>query len=236
MIDFDLQRFAEEAGGDAGAGAASIVGGAQEGGAEAGAADPAKDAGGAQAAASANAQETGANAKQNAANAEETGANAQEKTEGAPEAYDFHDAVPEGMEYDEASAKAFGALAKECNLTQAQASKLAAYGMEYMKNGVGALQQAQAAQREQWAKDAKTELAGDFDNTVAKCGIAMDALQQKVPGLREAMNETGAGNRIEVIRAMAVLGELLGEDRGHGAGGAAAHDTPIYGNTNFALY
>ena len=50
------------------------------------------------------------------------------------------------------------------------------------------------------------------------------------------MNETGAGNRIEVIRAMAVLGELIGEDRGHGVDGSAARDAPIYGNTNFNLY
>jgi len=237
MLDFvmDLQRFAEDAGTESAgtdAGGTSIVGGAQAGGAQdaaIGGTDRTADVGGA--------QEASANATETSANAEEKTANTQEKAaESVPEAYDFHDAVPEGMEYDEASAKAFGALAKECGLTQTQASKLAAYGMEYMKNGVGAFQQAQMAQRAQWEKDAKTELGGDYDATVAKCGVAVDTLQQRVPGLREAMNETGAGNRVEVIRAMAVLGELIGEDRGHGAAGTPAKDAPIYGNTNFAQY
>lgn len=234
---FDLQRFAEDAGGAAGAGAAesaaSIVGGAVAGAsADVGAHS---DAGGVPA--DSNAQ-TATQAENTAVATKDAGGDGKQeaKADGVPESYDFKNIVPEGMEYDEASAQAFGTLAKECGLTQAQASKVAAYGMEYMRNGVGAFQQAQAVQREQWAKDAKTELGGDFDATVAKCGIAMDALQQRVPGLRQAMNETGAGNRIEVIRAMAVLGELIGEDRGHGVDGSAARDAPIYGNTNFNLY
>ena len=155
---------------------------------------------------------------------------------GVPEQYDFRDAVPDGMEYDEAGAKAFSEVAKECGLTQEQASKLASYGMEYMKNGVGAYQAAQAAQRNKWADDARTELAGDFNSTVAKCGAAINTLSQKIPGLREAFNETGAGNRIEMIRMMSAVSDLIEEDRGHGANGGAARDRPIYGNTDFNIY
>lgn len=229
MMEFNLQRFAEDAGGDAaadaGAGSTSLLG-------DAGGGNVAEDEGGM--------QETSANAQENTANAEKTTENAQ--AEGVPETYDFRDAVPEGMEYDEASAKAFGSLAKECGLTQAQASKLAAYGMEYMRNGVGAFAQAQAMQRAQWAQDAKTSLAGDFDSTIARAGTALDLLDPKgghgavIPGLRQALDETGAGNRIEIIQAMARLGDLVGEDHGHGVTGAPAKDAPIYGNTNFALY
>jgi hypothetical protein len=159
-----------------------------------------------------------------------------EAGEGAPETYDFKAVVPEGMEYDEKSAGEYGALARECGLTQEQASKIASYGMNLMKGNAEAAMQAMQQQRAQWAENAKTELGADFAPTVAKCGVAMEALDRKIPGLRQAFDETGAGNRIEVIRAMAMLGELIGEDRGHSAGGGAGGEAPIYGNTNFNLY
>lgn len=155
---------------------------------------------------------------------------------GAPETYDFKPIVPDGMEYDEKSASEYSALAKECGLSQEQASKIAAYGMNLMKGNAEAAMQAMQQQRSHWAEEAKTELGADFAPTVAKCGVAMEALDRKIPGLRQAFDETGAGNRIEVIRAMAMLGELIGEDRGHSAGGGTGGDAPIYGNTNFNLY
>ena len=159
-----------------------------------------------------------------------------EAGEGAPETYDFKAIVPEGMEYDEKSAGEYSALARECGLTQEQASKIASYGMNLMKGNAEAAMQAMQQQRAQWAENAKTELGADFAPTVAKCGVAMEALDRKIPGLRQAFDETGAGNRIEVIKAMAMLGELIGEDRGHSAGGGAGGEAPIYGNTNFNLY
>ena len=159
-----------------------------------------------------------------------------EAGEGAPETYAFKAIVPEGMEYDEKSAGEYSALARECGLTQEQASKIASYGMNLMKGNAEAAMQAMQQQRAQWAENAKTELGADFAPTVAKCGVAMEALDRKIPGLRQAFDETGAGNRIEVIKAMAMLGELIGEDRGHSAGGGAGGEAPIYGNTNFNLY
>lgn len=154
---------------------------------------------------------------------------------GVPEVYDFKDAVPEGMDYSEEQAAAFSALAKECNLSQEQASKLASYGMKYASDGVQAAQEAHAAMVAGWAQTAKTELGGDYDNTVAMAARGIRVVESKVPGIREMLDETGAGNRVEMIRLLAELGSLVGEDQGLMGGGAAAA-APIYGNTNFDNY
>lgn len=153
-----------------------------------------------------------------------------------PEAYDFKDIVPEGMEYNEEQAAAFSAVAKECGLTQDQASKLAAYGMQYAQGGVQAAVAAHQAQIADWANAAKTELGGDFDKTVAMAARGIRAAETKVPGIRKMLDETGAGNRIEMIRMLAELGALTGEDPGHTGGSASGGEKTIYENTNFRKY
>ena len=49
------------------------------------------------------------------------------------------------------------------------------------------------------------------------------------------LNETGAGNRVEMIRLMAAIGDLIGEDGGdrNGSGGT---EKSIYPNTDFKKY
>ena len=49
------------------------------------------------------------------------------------------------------------------------------------------------------------------------------------------LNETGAGNRVEMIRLMAAIGDLIGEDGGerNGSGGV---EKSIYPNTDFNKY
>lgn len=153
-----------------------------------------------------------------------------------PEAYDFKDIIPEGMEYNEEHATAFSAVAKECGLTQEQASKLAAYGMKYAQGGVQAAVEAHMAMVADWAQTAKTELGGDYDKTVAMAARGIRAAETKVPGIRQMLDETGAGNRIEMIRMLAELGALTGEDSGHTGGGAAGGTQSIYENTNFKKY
>lgn len=153
-----------------------------------------------------------------------------------PEAYDFKDIIPEGMEYNEEHATAFSAVAKECGLTQEQASKLAAYGMKYAQGGVQAAVEAHMAMVADWAQTAKAELGGDYDKTVAMAARGIRAAETKVPGIRQMLDETGAGNRIEMIRMLAELGALTGEDSGHTGGGAAGGTQSIYENTNFKKY
>ena len=154
---------------------------------------------------------------------------------GVPEAYDFKSIVPDGMQYDEKSAAAFSAVAKEMNLTQEQASKLASFGMNYMADGVQAAAAQRMAEQAAWGEKVKTELGSDYDAVVTKAASGIEALEQKIPGIRQALNETGAGNRIEFVRAFAALGELTSEDSFRGFGQASQNDE-IYGNTDFSKY
>ncbi|WP_313994623.1 hypothetical protein [uncultured Selenomonas sp.] len=163
------------------------------------------------------------------------GKNDPAKPTGVPDAYDFKGVVPEGMDYDEASAAAFGEVAKKAGLSQEQASAIAAYGMQYMQQGVDAALKAVYDTQAAWADEARTQLGGEFDATVAKAAAARDALAAKVPGFTAMLNETGAGNRVEMIRLMAVIGDLIGEDGGdrNSSGGT---EKSIYPNTDFNKY
>lgn len=221
---FDLQRFAGESdGGDGGAGAAepaaSDPNGAGDGGGDGGAKPENTDA--------------GADGRKTILGGD--GENPPEQSAGVPEAYDFKGIVPEGMDYDEQSAAAFGEIAKKAGLSQEQASTIAAYGMQYMQQGVDAAVQAIRETQEGWAQEARTQLGGQFDATVAKAAAARNALAEKIPGLTAMLNETGAGNRIEMIRLMAAFGDLIGEDGGDRSGGAGVEKS-IYPNTDFKKY
>lgn len=220
---FDLQRFAgENDGGDGDAGAAdpaSAPDGAGDGGGDDGAKPENPDA--------------GADGRKTILGGD--GTNPKEQSAGVPEAYDFKGIVPEGMDYDEQSAAAFGEIAKKAGLSQEQASTIAAYGMQYMQKGVDAAVQAIRETQEGWAQEARTQLGGQFDATVAKAAAARNALAEKIPGLTNMLNETGAGNRIEMIRLMAAFGDLIGEDGGDRSGGAGVEKS-IYPNTDFKKY
>lgn len=156
-------------------------------------------------------------------------------TPNVPDAYDFKSIVPEGMAYDERSAAAFGDVAKKAGLSQEQATMVASYGMQYMQKGVNAAVQAIHETQEGWAQEARDTLGGQFDAVVAKAAAGRDALAVKVPGLTQMLNETGAGNRVEMIRLMAAVGELIGEDGGL-RGTQAGAEKSIYPNTDFKKY
>lgn len=156
-------------------------------------------------------------------------------TPNVPDAYDFKSIVPEGMTYDEQSAAAFGDVAKKAGLSQEQAAAIASYGMQYMQQGVDAAMKAVQDTQAGWAQEARDTLGGQFDATVAKAAAGRDALAVKVPGLTQMLNETGAGNRVEMIRLMAAIGELIGEDGGLRDAQAGAEKS-IYPNTDFKRY
>lgn len=154
---------------------------------------------------------------------------------GTPEAYDFSGIVPEGMEYNAQAAQEFGGIARECGLSQEQASKIAQYGMKFMQNGVDAAMQQITATYAKWGEDAKTALGADYDKTVAKAAVGINRLEKSIPGLRAVFNETGAGNRLEMIQLLAAVGDMVGEDNGHGVPGYGGEKS-LYPNTNFGQY
>ncbi len=161
--------------------------------------------------------------------------NAPTTNNNTPETYDFSQLVPEGQEYDLKVAQEFGGIARECGLSQEQASKIAQYGMQYMQNGVQAAMQQIAATQQKWGEDAKAQLGADFEKTVSRAAVGINRLEKSVPGLRQVLNETGAGNRIEMIQLMAAIGDMLGEDNGHGVPGYTGEKS-LYPNTNFGQY
>jgi hypothetical protein len=219
---FDLQRFADGDGGeDGGTGSTTETG---DTGGEGGTSDPPENNAGGDGGKPGGDTILGSNGKNDPA-----------KPTGVPEAYNFKGVVPEGMDYDEASAAAFSEVAKKAGLSQEQASAIAAYGMQYMQQGVDAALKVVYDTQAAWADEARTQLGGEFDATVAKAAAARDALAAKVPGFTAMLNETGAGNRIEMIRLMAAIGDLIGEDGGdrNGSGGV---EKSIYPNTDFKKY
>ena len=225
---FDLQRFAgdgTDGGGDGAAGATDTPPDADDAGGEGGKGDPPADN---------NMGGDGGKPDGNTILGGD-GKNDPAKTAGVPDAYDFKNIVPDGMDYDEASATAFGEVAKKAGLSQEQASAIAAYGMQYMQSGVDAAMKAIHDTQTAWADEARTQLGGEFDATVAKAAAARDALAAKIPGLTAMLNETGAGNRVEMIRLMAAFGELIGEDGGD-RNGSAGMEKSIYPNTDFKKY
>ena len=225
---FDLQRFAgdgTDSGSDGAAGATDTPPDADDAGGEGGKGDPPADN---------NMGGDGGKPDGNTILGGD-GKNDPAKTAGVPDAYDFKNIVPDGMDYDEASAAAFGEVAKKAGLSQEQASAIAAYGMQYMQSGVDAAMKAVHDTQAAWADEARTQLGGEFDATVAKAAAARDALAAKVPGFTAMLNETGAGNRVEMIRLMAAVGELIGEDGGD-RNGSAGTEKSIYPNTDFKKY
>ena len=217
-FDFDMQLFADEGGADEGAGAAPASADAG------GEAPPAADGGERLDKPEAAGDKAGV-----------PGTLLGGKEDDA--AWDFRGVVPEGMAYDEATASAYATIAKEAGLTGAQAQKLAAYGMQqYARDGMAAMAKAYADEVSGWAETTKQELGSDFDMTVQRAGAGIEALERSVPGLRQALNETGAGNRVEFVRAFALIGSLVGEDNFRGFGDGAAKTSTRYPNTNFSDY
>lgn len=220
-IAFDLQLFGEEGGGDNGGAQENIAPKAGEG-------EQAAPAGTAPLAGAQGGQEQGGSEQQKPGTILGGG-----KEETA--AWDLKSVVPEGMAYDEATATAYASVAKELGLNGEQAQKMAAYGMKYAQEVAAAGQRAWAEQVQGWALSAKAELGASYDSTVQAAGTGLEAMEKIIPNLRKALDETGAGNRVELIQAFAMIGNLVGEDNFRGFGSAEVKSTR-YPNTDFSKY
>lgn len=133
---------------------------------------------------------------------------------GAPEQYDFKATIPEGSDVDETITKEFSEIARGMNLTNEQANQMAAYGIKYGQQIADAVRNQYQAQVTGWGEQAKAELGANLDRTLTTAGAGIEAAEKQIPGLRQALNETGAGNRIEIIRLCEMLGHLVQADPG----------------------
>lgn len=142
------------------------------------------------------------------------GGNTQQAPEGAPETYDFKGVIPEGVDVDEALIKDFSEIAKGMNLTNEQANQVAAFGFKYGQQVADAVRNQHNAEVAKWGEEAKQAMGAEFTQVMATAGAGIEAVEKVVPNIRQALNETGAGNRIEIIRAMEMLGKLVQADPG----------------------
>lgn len=131
---------------------------------------------------------------------------------GAPEQYeDF--AAPEGVALDTELVGDLKTLAKELNLSQADAQRVADLGPKLMQKLQGQQTEALAQARQAWADAAKAdkEIGGDgFAENLAVAKKALEAFG--TPELRSLLNESGIGNNPEVIRFMVRAGKAISPD------------------------
>ena len=160
----------------------------------------------------------------------------------APVTYDFSGVqMPEGYTLSADESKIFVDVIKDMGLSNEQAGALVKYGTEYGKRLVDAVVKEHDDMIKEWGEKAKTELGADLQKHLSYSAVVLN----KFPGLKEALDESGAGNRVEVIKAMAKLGEYLSSDPGMipnpGANPRSGVDPKndiksLYPNTDFSKY
>lgn len=157
--------------------------------------------------------------------------------QGAPEEYkDF--ALPEGNEVDAELMGEFKSIAKELNLTQEQAQRLAEIGGKIALKASGPGEEAIVAEAKNvWGKQtiADKEIGGD--KLAENLSVAKKTLDTfGSPELKDLLNKSGMGNHPEVIRLFYKIGKQIGEDNvlvsGVRAPSAQNHADKLYGNSS----
>lgn len=156
------------------------------------------------------------------------------KATGAPDTYDFTASLPDGMELDQDTADSFGELARGMNLTNDQANELAKFGYKWAGKVGEAYQKAQQEEADANAAAAMKELGKDFEPTVARAGVLMNYLERQIPGIRDSFAGSAVFSSLPMLKAFALLGDLISEDGGIKTNTAAAtkEDNP-YPNTDW---
>lgn len=138
---------------------------------------------------------------------------------GAPDAYADY-TLPEGFVLDGARKEAAESFFREANMSQAGAQRAIDMFTKLVSEDAAVQQQAMEAavaqQRDDWAKQAKTELGDKYDAEVAFAKTAVHALQN--PELVKAFDEQGWGNHPELIKAFATFGKLMRDSPVDGIG------------------
>lgn len=167
-------------------------------------------------------------------------ANTTEQTTGAPDRYDFTSLLGEGESIDEQNAEAFGEILRNIGVSQEGAEQIAKFGMGYLQtmgdallNHIDGLQEAQA---ESWKEETVKELGSNFDTTIAKAGAGIEYLEKDIPNLREVLMVNGIGNNVALVKAFAMIGDLVAEDTGRLSGQGSGSGVNFYDNTNFDVY
>jgi hypothetical protein len=122
--------------------------------------------------------------------------------------------LPEGATVDGASLEQATALFKEAGLPQEQAQKFIDLAVSREQAAAHKGVQAFVDLQTKWVSEIKAdpEIGGTrFEASMARASRAIDRLG--VPGLKEALNLTGAGNNPAIVKAFVRLGQMVSEDR-----------------------
>jgi len=141
---------------------------------------------------------------------------------GVPEG-DYDLKMPEGVEADGELAAALSGEFKELGLSNAQAQRLVDKYIEAQTKRMESQGEKWGETVSGWIDEAKRdqEIGGArWDETVSAGRLAVSTFG--TPALRDYLNASGGGNHPEIIRFMAKVGSLLGEDRLAGGGAVGA--------------
>lgn len=136
-----------------------------------------------------------------------------EEKVGAPEAYeDF--TFPEGMEVDKASLEIFIPLAKEFDLSQENAQKLIDFDTKREQARVEAQRVQWEKTNDEWREEAKADPEFGKANLQASLGNVKTFLDKfATVEFRQMLDDTGMGNRLEVLRMFATVGKAMSNDK-----------------------
>lgn len=163
------------------------------------------------------------------------GADDAKPTPKAPEQYtDF--TAPEGTSLDSALTGDLKTLAKELDLSQEDAQKVADLGVKHAQSLVAKQTEALTAAATEWEAQARadTEYGGDaFEENLGVAKKAVDAFA--TPELKKLLNETRLGSHPEMIRFMVRTGKAISQDRFVGGrtapDGKRSAEDRLYANT-----
>lgn len=144
---------------------------------------------------------------------------------GAPEEYaDFK--MPEGVAVDSEMADEFRTVAKELNLTQEQAQRMADLGARQAQKAAGANVEVIKQARAEWSASAAADKEFGGEGFKANMAYARKALDTfGTPELRNVLNGSGLGDHPEFIRFMYRTGKAISADTFVPGGAAKAPKT-----------
>lgn len=133
--------------------------------------------------------------------------------------------MPEGFELDTALAEQAAPVFKELGLDQKQAEGLVQFFAQTRLNEVQSATEALTARQEEWRGAIKSEWGSNYDSNIA---VAAKAVALGGDELRQALDETGAGDHPAVVNFFHKVGQQLSEDGFAGEGDKPAPSkTPL---------
>ena len=133
--------------------------------------------------------------------------------QGAPEKYEAF-TMPEGMKLDEELSSELQSAAKEMNLTQAQAQKVADMGAKQAAKFKAAFDDSVVKVRAEWAEQARADKEIGGEKLKENLGLAKKVMQAfGSESLGKFVEESGLGNHPEFIRLLWKVGQSVSEDK-----------------------